>query len=117
MAPNSDPVTSPANGTLAILGPTTAYSTTSSAYTGASNLQTSTETIPVYTQSDGTSASSSANVTYTRTTTVAPSGLMYATAAGNTTTSLNVILFTVTVSYVFHGTTYSTSMSTLRSPN
>ncbi len=117
MAPNSDPTTITASPTLAILGATTAYSTTTSALNGTTSAQTSTENIPIYTQSDGTSAKSSPNVTYTRTTTVAPSGLMYATAAGNTTTSLNVVLFTVSVSYVFHGTTYSTSMSTLRSPN
>ncbi len=117
LAPNSDPTTIAASPTLPILGATTLYNTTTSAYSGANNLQTSTENIPIYTQSDGTSAMSSANVTYTRTTTVTPSGLLYATATGNTTTSLNIMLFTVTVSYVFHGTTYSTSMSTLRSPN
>ena len=35
MAPNSDPTTTTASPTLAILGPTTAYSTTTSALSGA----------------------------------------------------------------------------------
>ena len=117
LAPNSDPTSIAANPTLPILGAATNYSTTTSAYSGGSNLQTSTENIPIYTQSDGTSASNSANVTYTRTTTVSPANLYYSTAVLTTTTSLNVVLFTVTVSYVFHGQSYSTSMSTLRAPN
>ena len=117
MAPNADPSTIVASPTWPILGPATDYNTTTSAYSGGSNLQTSTENIPVYTQSDGTSAANSANVTYTRTTTVSPANLMYATGVITTTTSLNLVLFTVTVSYVFHGQTYSTSMSTLRGPN
>lgn len=117
MAPNADPTSKTATPTLAILGETTNYNTTTGAFTGGNNLQTSTETIPVYTQSDGTSANKSANVTYTRTTTVSPSSLMYATPTTTTTTSLNVVQFTVSVSYVFHGQTYTTAMSTLRGPD
>lgn len=117
LAPNSDPTTVTATPTLPILGPAADYNTTTSAYSGASGLQTSIENIPIYTQSDGTSANNSANVTYTRTTTVSPAGLMYNAAGVATTTSLNVMLFTVTVSYVFHGQTYSTSMNALRTPN
>lgn len=116
LAPNADPVAKVANPTLPILGPATSYSTTTGAFSG-SNAQTSTETIPIYTQSDGTSAQNSANVIYTRTTTVTPSGLTYTTPAAATAISLNVVLFTVTVSYVFHGQSYSASMSTLRSPD
>ena len=113
IAPNADAATKAATPMVAILGATTNYNTTSGAFTGGSNFQSSTETIPVYTQSDGTSARNSANVTFTRTTTVSPTTLNYA-AKG---TSLNLVLFTVNVSYVFHGTTYATSMTTLRGPD
>ncbi len=124
-APNSDPTTNAASNTptFAILGAITNYNTTSGAFTGGNNLQTSlvsgaSENIPVYTQSDGTSAMNSANVTYTRTTTVSPAGLVYATSGtGTTATSLNAVVFTVNVSYVFHGQTYSTFMTTMRSPD
>lgn len=118
-APNADPTTNGTNATLPILGlaavspATTDYNVNTGAYTSGTGHQTSSENIPIYTQSDGTSAKGSANVTYTRTTTVSPTTLTY--AAKNT--SLNLVLFTVTVSYVFHGQTYSTSMSTLRSPD
>ena len=117
LAPNADPTTLAATPMLPILGPATSYSTTTSAFTGA-NVQTSSENIPVYTQSDGTSANNSANVTYTRTTTVSTTPLSYGTPTTPTSaTSLNVVLFTVSVSYVFHGSTYATSMTTLRSPD
>ena len=116
MAPNLDPTSNTTSPTLAILGTAANYNTTSGAFTGGSNLQTSSENIPIYTQSDGTSASASANVTYTRTTTVSPTSLTYSyTSTGATTTStLNAVLFTVTVSYLAHDQTYSTTMSTLR---
>lgn len=113
MAVNADAATKATVLTLPILGAATNYNTTTGAFTGGSNYQTSTETIPIYTQSDGTSAKASANVVYTRTTTVSPTSLTYAANS----TSLNIVLFTVTVSYVFHGQTYTTSMNTLRSPD
>ena len=71
-------------------------------------------------QSENTLTSGASNVTYTRTTTVSPAGLNLATysptsgKSSNTTTALNMVLMTVTVNWVYRGTTYSTSMSTLR---
>jgi len=89
------------------------YNTTTGAFTGGANYVTSTENIPVYTQTDGTSANASANVTFKRVTTVSPTTLTYLAKLS----SLNIVQFTVTVSYVFHGQTYSMSMTTLRGPD
>jgi hypothetical protein len=113
-APSADPVNT---ASRTILGATTNYNTSSGAFTGGSNFQTSTETIPVYTQSTGTAAAKSANIVYTRVSKVSPAPLYSATASQTSTTSLNVIEFTVTTTYTFKGRTYSTSMSTLRSPD
>ena len=112
-APSSDPANT---ANITILGPGTAYNS-SGAYTGAANLQTSSETIPVYTQSEGTAANSSATVTYTRTTNVSQAPLTNTSPTSTSTTSLDVVQLTVTASYVFLGKTYTTSMSTLRSPD
>ena len=113
-APSADPtVSSPTP--CPILGTSSNY--TSGAFTG-SNVQTSKETIPVLMQSENTLTSGASNVTYTRTTTVSPAAFYLMTASGGkvsaTTTSLNMIQMTVTVSWIYRGTTYSTSMSTLR---
>ena len=114
MAPNADPTTNSASPTLPILGAATTYSTTSGAYNGGANTQTSSENIPVYTQSDGTTANNSANVTYNRVTKVSPSTYTYITPTG-AVASLDLVVFTVTVSYAAHDQTYSTTMSTMRS--
>ena len=97
-----------------ILGTAANYSATTGAFTGGT-LQTSSETIPVYTQSEGTAANKSPNVTYTRATTVWQAPL--ANISGASTASLYVVAMTVNVSYTFRGQTYATAMSTLRSPN
>ena len=112
LAPSADPVNT---ASRAILGASTNYNT-SGAFTAGANYQTSTETIPIYTQSDGTAAAKSANVTYVRTSTVSPTALV-STSGVTTGTSLNVVQFQVTVKYVFRGRSYSTSMSTLRGPD
>jgi type II secretory pathway pseudopilin PulG len=112
-APSADPVNT-ANRT--ILGAATSYNSTGS-FTGGANYQTSTETIPVYTQSTGTAAAHSANVTYTRVSNVTQAPLYSATASQQTATSLYIMEFTVTVTYTFRGQTYTTSMSTMRSPD
>jgi type II secretory pathway pseudopilin PulG len=112
-APSVDPVNT-ANRT--ILGPTTSYNSAGS-FTGGANYQTSTETIPVYMQVGGTAAAKSANVTYTRVSTVTQAPLYSATASQTTTTSLYVVEFTVTVTYSYRSRTYTTSMSTMRSPD
>ena len=117
MAPNADAATKATVTTVAILGTASNWNAASSTYVGGSNLQTSTETIPVATQSENTTLSNAANVTYTRTTTISPAPLYYIAGSVQTTTSLNVLQFNVTVSYVFHGQTYSTFMNTLRGPN
>ena len=110
-APSSDPSNTAA---CTILG--TAANYTSGVYSGGSNLQTSSETIPIYSLTSG--ASGGAAVTYKRTTTVTPAGLTYYDVSKSSyTTSLYLLQFTVTVSYVYRGTTYSTSMVTLRGPD
>ena len=107
LAPASDLVNYP-GGTCAILGTAGSYNTTTGAYTGSPSTPTSTETIVVATQSENATATAaapgSANVTYTRTTTVSA-------------TALGVVQFTVTVSYVFRGVTYTDTMTTYRSPD
>ena len=113
-APSSDP--SPSNNAaFAILGTAANYS--SGVYSGGSNLQTSSETIPIYAYATGTTGG--AAVTYKRTTTVSPVGLTYYNGTNSvaTATSLYLLQFTVTVSYVYRGTTYSTSMTTIRGPD
>ena len=107
LAPSADPTNT---ASKAILGAATYYSSTG-AFTGGANFVTSTENIPVYTQSTGTAASNSANVTYTRKCTVTPEAYSYGLVP------LNLVEFTVTVSYVFRGQTYTTSMSTMRGPD
>ena len=104
LAPSADP-TNTAQQT--ILGPATSYNS-SGTFTGGANTQTSTEKIPVYTQSTGTAATNSANVTYNRTCNVTFAPLY------NGVNSLNLVEFTVTVNYTFRGRSYTTSMSTMR---
>ena len=120
LAPNADATTKAATPTIGIFGPTTDYNTSTGAFTAGTNVQTTTETIPIATQSDGTTVGSS-SVTYTRTTTVTPAALTLSTEASgvvtSTATTLGMIQFAVNVSYVFHGTTYSMSMNTLRGPD
>ena len=79
------------------------YNTTTGAFTGGANYVTSTENIPVYTQSDGTSANGSANVMLHARDDGLPDDVRSPTLAK--LSSLNIVQFTVTVSYVFHGTT------------
>ena len=106
-APSSDPTNTTA---CTILGSTSNY--TANGYNGGNNLQTSSEKIPIYTQTTGTTASKSPAVTYTRTTAVTPVALNSTSG-----TSLSLLQFTVTVSYVYRGQTYTTSMVTLRGPD
>ena len=93
--PSSDPGSTAA---LYILG--TASNYTAGSFNGSANYTTSTESIPVFTQSESTSGSSGETI-YTRTTTVSP-------------TTYGVVQFTVTVSFAYRGQTYSTSITTLR---
>ena len=111
-APSSDPSNTAA---CTILG--TAANYKSGVYSGGSNLQTSSETIPIYSYTSGVSGG--AAVTYKRTTAVSPAALTYynGTTSAATTTSLNLLQFTVAISYVYRGKTYGTSMTTLRGPD
>ena len=109
-APSAVPNATP----CAILGTSANYS--GSAFTG-NNLQTSIETIPIYTKSEATDANYG-TVTYTRTSTVTPASLNVLAPDGSTgSSSLNVLQFTVAVSWTFRGSSYSTSMTTLRYPD
>lgn len=110
-APSSDPA---ATADRTILG--TASNYTSGAL--AASTQTSTESIPISTKSESTAASPGATVVYTRTSSLTAGGLSALGTDGSTSTkSLNTVLFTVNVSWTFRGSTYATSMSTLRAPD
>ncbi len=93
-------------------GQTSVYNS-SGAYIGSNPLvTTSGESVRVYVQEDGVTNT----VAGTRTTSVSLSSLVDG-SLGNSGASLNVITFTVTVTYTFRGTNYSYSMYTLRSPD
>ena len=88
-------------------------------YTGGSGTTTLTEPVTIYATRDNTSLSGTA-VTGTRTTTVTLSPLVDYTSATYlpvTNVSLNLVQFTVTVAYTYHGNAYSYSMYTLRGPD
>ncbi len=107
---NQDPTV-----TYSILGTQPNYTTTG-IYTGA---ESTTELVTIYTQqgdTTGTVATTNSNggVTGTRTTTVAPSSLM---DMNSPLVPLGVVQFTVTVAYIFHGQSYSYTMTTMRSPD
>ena len=85
----------------------------SGAYTDGSGMASLVEPVTIYGPRNGTTASA---VTGTRTTTVTLSPLIDYTALAyaGTSQSLNIVQFTVTVAYTFHGNSYSYSMYTLR---
>lgn len=109
-APSADPSHTAA---YMLLGSASNYS--GSTYNGGADLQTSLEKISIYTRSEFNSTTGGSTVDYTRTTKVSPSGLTAYATAPATGSALNTLLFTVSVSWTFRGSTYSTSMSTLRS--
>ena len=93
-------------------GQTSVYSS-SGAYTGTNPLVTSTgEKVQVYVQQNGTTIT----VPGTRTSQISLASLTDA-STGNSSASLNLITFTVTVNYTFRGKSYSYSMYTLRGPD
>ena len=93
-------------------GATSVYNS-SGTYTGTSPLVTTTaESVRVYVQQDGATNT----VPGVRTTSVSLSSLIDA-STGNSSTSLGVMTFTVTVNYTFRGKSYTYSMYTLRGPD
>ncbi len=110
LIPGSDPKLS--TSYYYLLGPSGSYDS-SGKYTGTGTAQTTSETVQVYVQQDGTTST----VPGTRTTTVSLAPLTNAVSSGTAGTSLRVVTFTVTVTYTYRGKSYSYSMYTLRSPD
>ena len=110
-APSADPTST---GARTILGTATNY--TNGAFNAGNDVQTSTETIPFFTKQESTNITTDPTVVFTRTVTVSPANLN-AYASSGAGASLNIIKFTVTVSWTFRNSNYSTAMTALRSPD
>ena len=101
-----------ASTTFDILGSKANYDTTGK-FSSTTGVTTSNESVQVYVQQDGTTAT----VTGTRTTTVTLTSLSDGLSTATAPPSLKVVSFTVNVAYTFRGKSYSYSMYTLRSPD
>lgn len=97
----------------------TADYNSSGAFTGGSGTTTLVEPVTIYTPL-ANAVNNGTAVTGTRTTTISLSPIVDYTSANYspaTNTSLNLIQFTVTVAYTYHGNNYTYSMYALRGPD